>query len=85
MTADLFAPGKTVGQWTLIEVIPGNKKVKPAIAAKWRCRCSCGVERLVNKYHIENALSKSCGHDRQERNKRAIAVLFPKRKQLPPN
>lgn len=37
----------------------------PRINESWRyvkCRCSCGVEKLVDKYNLIRGTSKSCGH-----------------------
>lgn len=30
----------------------------------WRCRCSCGVERVVSASNLRGGKSTSCGHDR---------------------
>lgn len=33
---------------------------------KWLCRCSCGVERIVDGRTLRNGLSTNCGHERNE-------------------
>jgi hypothetical protein len=30
----------------------------------WRCRCSCGAERVVSGAHLRSGASASCGHSR---------------------
>ena len=34
---------------------------------KWRCRCSCGKETIVNSCHLKSGHTKSCGHLNIER------------------
>jgi hypothetical protein len=54
------APGDKIGQWELLEYIPGTKSTAP----KWRCCCSCGTERPVQVNNLNDGTSTSCGHDR---------------------
>lgn len=44
------------GKWSVLD--------RPQDALKWRCRCDCGVEKLVNKYNLLAGKSTSCGCDR---------------------
>lgn len=32
----------------------------------WLCRCDCGVEKLINSYHLTSGAIKSCGCYRRE-------------------
>ncbi len=43
--------------------------------ARWRCRCRCGVERIVSGLNLRSGGSLSCGCWRRERS-RASATLF---------
>ncbi|MBR1453182.1 MAG: hypothetical protein IJ593_00835 [Lachnospiraceae bacterium] len=45
--------GKKFGEWEVKEYL-GNKK--------YRCICSCGVEKEVSAYKLTSGQSKSCGH-----------------------
>lgn len=47
--------GKQFGEWEVLEY---------AGEYKWKCRCSCGVERIVDSYSLTSGHSKSCGHDK---------------------
>jgi hypothetical protein len=57
--AERLAPGDIVGQWTLLERQPGTHRAPP----RWKCRCSCGVERLVSANNLSGPrpTSRSCG------------------------
>lgn len=46
--------GKTFGEWTVLEY-EGKRK--------WLCRCTCGVEKLVDGKTLYTGQSKSCGHN----------------------
>lgn len=52
--------GDVVGEWTLLEFLPGQRS--PRVQAKWCCRCSCGVERDVQTSNLLTGGSSSCGH-----------------------
>lgn len=39
----------------------------------WRCRCSCGVERVVASSNLRSGKSTSCGHDRGVKRRADIA------------
>ena len=57
--------GKRFGRWTVLERVPGNG------AAKWRCRCQCGTERIVLARSLKAGVSQSCGCLNKERVKGA--------------
>jgi len=44
------------GKWT---IIPHNQKLKSGYV--W-CRCKCGTEKAVSKYHLRDGKSSSCGN-----------------------
>lgn len=47
-------PGTTYGHWTVLSDGPiGSQKL--------HCRCVCGTEKLVGKYHVKSGASNSCG------------------------
>lgn len=60
------SPGAVIGEWTLLEYIPGQSKA-PRRDPKWLCRCSCGVERDVRPDNLRAGVSTSCGHDLPEK------------------
>jgi|WetSurMetagenome_2_1015567.scaffolds.fasta_scaffold00674_36 hypothetical protein len=48
--------GQTFNSWHVIEFShkgPTNK-------AHWRCRCSCGAEKVIESYNLTSGRSKSC-------------------------
>lgn len=53
--------GRQFGRWTAIE------RVGQSGAAKWRCRCSCGTERVVAAKNLIAGTSTSCGCNTRER------------------
>ena len=46
--------GQKFNEWTVLEYA-GN--------SMWKCKCSCGKEKLVHGYDLKNNSSKSCGHN----------------------
>ena len=48
--------GKQFGEWTVL-----NKE-----GYLWRCRCTCGKERLIGSGELNSGKTKSCGHDYNE-------------------
>lgn len=44
----------------------------------WECRCSCGKIKDVQKYYLENNISRSCGHDKEEHYQDLIGKTFGK-------
>lgn len=54
--------GRVLGRWTVIR-FHGVVKEK----ASWLCRCSCGVERVVEANRLKNGRSASCGCARNEK------------------
>ena len=47
--------GQTFDRWTVLEKGPVARDTQ------WRCRCSCGAERLVQTKHLRSGRSRSCG------------------------
>ena len=52
--------GQTFGRWTVLSPAERDKQGR----ARWRCRCSCGNERIVSASNLRRGMSTSCGHDR---------------------
>lgn len=50
--------GTIFNEWTVLEYAGTNKYQKK----QWKCRCSCGKEKLVLGAYLVNGKSKSCGH-----------------------
>ena len=50
--------GKKFGEWTVLEFAGTNKFHKK----QWKCRCSCGKEKIVLGTNLVNGKSTSCGH-----------------------
>lgn len=48
--------GNSIGQWVVLSAISYRR---------YLCRCSCGVEKQVDKYSLKRGDSKSCGCDRK--------------------
>lgn len=59
-----LAVGDVVFGWTLLEYWPGAGRHE---MGKWKCRCTCGVERKVQANNLMRGASKNCGHSRYER------------------
>ena len=45
--------GQKFGEWKALEYIDG----------KWKCKCSCGKEQLIDSYSLTSGHTKSCGHN----------------------
>lgn len=41
----------------------------------WRCQCDCGQITLVEKGHLTNGLTKSCGCIRNEKSRERLIAL----------
>lgn len=50
--------GAKFGEWEYLEDLKWGK---------WQCRCSCGIEKAVERQHLVAGKSTSCGHDRSEK------------------
>jgi hypothetical protein len=48
--------GQTFNSWHVIEFSHKGKTNK----SHWRCRCSCGAEKIVDGYNLTSGRSKSC-------------------------
>lgn len=53
--------GQQFGRWSVIE------RTNASGAARWKCRCSCGTERVVAAKNLIAGLSTSCGCYTKER------------------
>jgi pentatricopeptide repeat protein len=56
--------GRKLGRWMVLAIHPKRVRygrARRAVSALWRCRCSCGVERLVHGTNLRQGLSLSCG------------------------
>lgn len=52
--------GKNFGEWTVIrEATKEEKENRPG--CYWKCKCSCGLEKIVNGQTLRKGESKSCG------------------------
>lgn len=49
--------GQTFGEWTVSSLIPDD-------SINVMCKCSCGVERKVNRYSLIYRKSTGCGHNK---------------------
>lgn len=49
--------GMRFGEWSVISFVRFDK----SRISMWKCRCACGVERIVNGRNLKNGSSKSCG------------------------
>lgn len=49
--------GQIYGEWEVLEY---------AGDSMWKCRCSCGTEKLISRYSLLSGASTSCGHSRRE-------------------
>jgi hypothetical protein len=50
--------GQQFGDLTVIELSPLKTKHKHL---KWLCRCSCGIEKIINGRDLASGHTKSCG------------------------
>ena len=69
--------GVRVGRWTVMGyagvILKGRAKDHPARA--WRCRCSCGTERVVLANSLCRGISLSCGCIKGEKASRRFKAL----------
>lgn len=72
-----FGAGAVVGLWTVLERLDGDR---------CRCRCVCGVERVVNAGNLRNGTSQSCGCRRYKLGTPLVLIKLPfgSRSSLPP-
>lgn len=59
-TAPIDLSGKVIGEWTVHERDPNNRR-------NWLCTCSCGVKRSVDGANLRSGVSPSCGHLRRQK------------------
>lgn len=53
--------GNRIGRWIVLEYIPKGPKFN-----YYRCKCNCGIEKLVNVITLKTGESRSCGCLRAE-------------------
>ena len=58
--------------------IHGWLVVGPRVGKAILCRCSCGVERMVNSNRIARGATKSCGHDKYRTHSSKYPELWDK-------
>lgn len=49
--------GQTYGRWTVLKEALKN----PHGGRQWKCRCTCGREKIINHGNLRGGKSKSCG------------------------
>lgn len=71
-------PGKTFGQWSVLDQRKSVITLGGGHATSWLCRCSCGTEKYVNLSSLKNQSSISCRKcgDRRNGIARAMAHGF---------
>lgn len=50
--------GKTFGRLTVIRILD---EVHPHTGVPFVCKCVCGKEKIVGRYHLMRSAIKSCG------------------------
>lgn len=50
--------GQTFGRWTVLSHVGRSSRSRQSL---WRCRCDCGVERVVTGPSLRAGKSRSCG------------------------
>ena len=66
--------GQQFGRWSVIE------RANESGAARWKCRCSCGTERVVAAKNLIAGLSTSCGCYTKERARESLSVDYTGRR-----
>lgn len=62
--------GQQFGRWSVIE------RANESGAARWKCRCSCGTERVVAAKNLIAGVSTSCGCFTKERVRESLSVDY---------
>lgn len=62
--------GRQFGRWSVIE------RANTSGAARWRCRCSCGTERVVAAKNLMAGASTSCGCYTRERVRDSLSADY---------
>lgn len=52
--------GENYGQW---EILQSDQPIR--YNKRWKCRCSCGIEKIVFEYSLKNGSSTNCGCKRK--------------------
>lgn len=63
--------GKTFEELTVVE-----RRENIGKHAAWLCKCSCGNYRIVASQNLLNGSTKTCGHDKPERNNLEIGKQY---------
>lgn len=71
--------GKVFGYLTVIEREPVLEKESLREGARWRCKCKCGIEKIIHSAELINGKTKSCGCLYKERGQEKINDLVGKR------
>lgn len=53
--------GLRFGRWMVLEQVENYVSPQGATQSQWRCKCDCGVERIVSRSTLTSGKSKSCG------------------------
>ena len=62
--------GRQFGRWSVIE------RANESGAARWKCRCRCGTERVVAAKNLIAGVSTSCGCYTKERVRESLSVDY---------
>lgn len=63
--------GQTFGKWTVLKKATSNNK-----HILWKCKCSCGTERLIDGYALRKGLTRSCGCSKDKRTKTRLYRIW---------
>ena len=63
---------KRFGKWLVLERGPNSKTRR----ARWLCRCSCGVVKLVQSSHLRRGLSTQCRGCAQYKGHQDISLSY---------
>ncbi len=72
--------GQQFGRWRVISLDPKRSAGKEA---RWLCRCTCGILRVVGVQNLIGGRSVSCGCYRVERSRKAHTIHGHARRSLP--
>lgn len=67
MMSEILEINKEIGWWTLLEKTEQKSYDNTFF---WKCKCRCGLERLVTERALKFKMSKSCGCTRFKHNRR---------------
>ena len=64
--AKIEMAGKQYGRLTVVEESPPPNSVKPTREIYWKCKCSCGNEKIIRGSQLRSGKTKSCGYLQKE-------------------